>query len=55
LQNLPLSAPNLQETLIARIKQEAAFDGVNEAINTMIIPSKLPVVDWLPGKEMAEE
>jgi hypothetical protein len=43
LLGLSLSAPDLDEILIARIKEggtaKAAFDGVNNAIDSMIIPN----------------
>ena len=44
---------------MARIKQggtaEAAFDGVDKTIESMINHSKFLVADWFPGGEMAEE
>lgn len=59
LKDFSFSAPNFEETLIARIKQgvaaEATFDGVDKTIDSMVIHSKFPVADWFPGVEIGVE
>jgi hypothetical protein len=59
IRNLSASAPNFDEILPVAIKQggtaEAAIDGINETISSIINRSSFLVLDWFPRGEMAKK